>query len=1206
MNIEQLFDKPINRNINGVVKAEQTDDQSVFIELDEYVVTHELVRHFRNFFETYLPAVKNPDDPAIAGKIGVWVSGFFGSGKSHFIKILSYLLANQQTQHQSHPKRAVEFFKEKIEDPSLYGDIFAAVQKQTDVILFNIDSRADTEDKEDAILKVLLKVFNERLGFSGDHAHLAHLERELTKRHQYEAFKQQFARSSGLDWLKARDAFYLHRDEVAEALAHATQQSIESARQSVEHLEKNFNLDINNFCYWVKDYLTTHGQRNIVFLVDEVGQFIGQNTQMMLKLQTITEQLGVICQGKAWIIVTSQADIDAVLGNINHQQGNDFSKIQGRFYTRISLSSSNTNEVIQKRLLQKVEPAREVLSKLYAEKGHILKNQLSFDKTTTAELVNYRDSTSFIDHYPFIPYHYPLVQKIFESIRTKGATGKHLAMGERSLLDAFQTAALTIKSQPIGVLVPLHHFYASIESFLEPAVKKTIDNATELESLNPFDCDILKTLFMIRYVDTVKSTLDNLVTLTISEIDTDKISLKRAIEQSLERLERQVFIARNGDEYYFLTNEEKEIEKEIQHTDIEPAELTYHLAGIVFDNLLKRNNSYRYPVNKQDFRVSRFCNGHPRDGSKEEPLTLAIISPLDPHYTHFTREAYALQQSQESHGKVIVVLGDQKSLWDELAIYIKTDRFIKLNSGKRPQQQNLINDKALENNERLKRLGHQFGDLFQEARFYSVGSAIIPKASEPLKQVEECYHYLIANTFTHMALLHPPTPEIKREIQSILSADDVAQLGVDPNDEACHPQATREVMNYMENMAATSRMVTVETLLNHFTARPYGWLHDEIVLITVRQVLLGQLNLIHQGRELPLKQSYDLLTSVRKQNEIQIQKVSQHSEQQLQSAYKLYKTLFNKTFTGSGEKEFAQQLRQQLAEWQQQLKTFNGQAQTGDYPGRATINTGLRLLAELLQAQNSFTLIENLLQQRDELEDFAEAFEDLDSFYGSQLTTWQKMVQALDIHYRANLTALERDPTAQPALQQLNTIRSDPSPYGQINKIEPLLHTLQEVNETILAEKREHGLQRMDNRLCMVSARLDEIHAPADLRNRTLYPLQQCRQRIERCHAIAEIYQHQQEAEGYEEDALEAINRYLKQQQQKPTPIQQSGDRAGDPVKPTPKGVQTQTLSVAHLYRQTMVNKTYLESADEVEQFTAVLKQKLLDELKQGKKVLIK
>src|SRR5206468_1268129 len=155
MKIQNLFKRDIFRPINGVVKADQLDESSVWQELDEFVVTKELDQHLRKFVAAYVDAIKNPSDPDIAGKIGVWVSGFFGSGKSHFIKILSYLLKNDDHhQNNGESKLAVDFFQSKISDAMLFADIKRAVAAHTDVILFNIDSKADTKAGRDAILTV--------------------------------------------------------------------------------------------------------------------------------------------------------------------------------------------------------------------------------------------------------------------------------------------------------------------------------------------------------------------------------------------------------------------------------------------------------------------------------------------------------------------------------------------------------------------------------------------------------------------------------------------------------------------------------------------------------------------------------------------------------------------------------------------------------------------------------------------------------------------------------------------------------------------------------------------------------------------------------------------------------------------------------------------------------------------------------------------
>ena len=107
---------------------------------------------------------------------------------------------------------------------------------------------------------------------------------------------------------------------------------------------------MENFCKWVKEYLDAKGpEQRLIFLVDEVGQFI-RTIRMMLNLQTIAEELGTILRPSV-ACVTSQEDIDAVLGEMKKTKANDFSKITGRSETRLSLSSANVDEVIQSRLL---------------------------------------------------------------------------------------------------------------------------------------------------------------------------------------------------------------------------------------------------------------------------------------------------------------------------------------------------------------------------------------------------------------------------------------------------------------------------------------------------------------------------------------------------------------------------------------------------------------------------------------------------------------------------------------------------------------------------------------------------------------------------------------------------------------------------------------------------------------------------------------
>ena len=365
MKIRDLFIKPIDRPINGVIKADQRDAESIWQELDEYVVTKQLTEYFRRFFDAFLAAADNPKDPVLSARMGVWVSGFFGSGKSHFIKILSYLLENiaAVNPQDGSIKRAAQFFDQhKIKDAMLLADVQRAVQGSSDVILFNIDAKADSNSDRDVILKVFLRVFNEKLGYSGDAPHVADMERYLVGKDAYDTFKAAFAEKNGSPWEAERDAVDFLRDDVVFALARALDMTEDSAAAWFDNARDNFSINIEGLATLISKYLDTKpaGHR-IIFLVDEVGQFIGDNTQLMLTLQTITEQLGTLCHGRAWVIVTSQEDIDAAIGEANKAKSQDFSKIQGRFHTRLSLASSNTDEVIGERLLAKTEAAHVAL-----------------------------------------------------------------------------------------------------------------------------------------------------------------------------------------------------------------------------------------------------------------------------------------------------------------------------------------------------------------------------------------------------------------------------------------------------------------------------------------------------------------------------------------------------------------------------------------------------------------------------------------------------------------------------------------------------------------------------------------------------------------------------------------------------------------------------------------------------------------------------
>jgi len=184
MIIKEIFQDDITRKINGVVKVDQNATDVLVQELEEYVITKDLKKHFINFFNNYKESFEEPTD-----KIGVWISGFFGSGKSHFLKMLSYLLANQEVQGV----RTVERFRKKFEDdPATFMLIDSATKGQTDTILFNIDVQGPSNKDKTAVLRIFAKMFYNYLGFYGADLQVAKLERFIEERGKTEEFRRVF------------------------------------------------------------------------------------------------------------------------------------------------------------------------------------------------------------------------------------------------------------------------------------------------------------------------------------------------------------------------------------------------------------------------------------------------------------------------------------------------------------------------------------------------------------------------------------------------------------------------------------------------------------------------------------------------------------------------------------------------------------------------------------------------------------------------------------------------------------------------------------------------------------------------------------------------------------------------------------------------------------------------------------------------------
>ena len=426
MSLKQIFSKSIARAIEGVIKAD--DQSSLQNELEEYVITNEVEARLQEVLDTY---------NHYAGANGVWISGFFGSGKSHLLKMLALLLENRTIGGKS----TLDYFLEKCQYTNngafLEAALKQAVAKPSRSILFNIDQKSDVKDKTqtDAILGVFMKVFNEMCGYFGEQSYVAHFERDLDNDGKYAAFKEIYKAQNGRDWENDRAQIILRKNQVDKAYSAITGQE---QKGIVDGYRTTDRLSIEEFGDLVKQYIDAQGKDfRLNFFVDEVGQYIANHSKLMVNLQTIAETLATKCQGRVWVFVTTQEDMDTVLGEMSKQQSNDFSKIQDRFKLRMKLTSTNVSEVIQTRLLAKTEDSKPALASIYEKQQNNFKTLFDF-VDGSRRFGNFKDEDNFIRSYPFIPYQFDLFQSCIEKLSKSNAfEGKHSSVGERSMLGVF-------------------------------------------------------------------------------------------------------------------------------------------------------------------------------------------------------------------------------------------------------------------------------------------------------------------------------------------------------------------------------------------------------------------------------------------------------------------------------------------------------------------------------------------------------------------------------------------------------------------------------------------------------------------------------------------------------------------------------------------------------------------------------------------------
>ena len=1057
MIIRDMFADDINRKINGVIKVDQAADEVIEQELNEYVITRELKKHFITFFNYYSDALDEP-----TADTGVWISGFFGSGKSHFLKMLSYLLENKEV----NGVRSVERFRKKFEDdPATFMMIDRSTKVKTETILFNIDIEGSINKDKTAVLRVFAKTFYNHLGFFGDNLKVAKLEQYIDQQGKTEQFRRTFEEKKGMPWLESRKAFAFNGKYIIPTLMEVLDMSEEDARAWFND-KSAVEFSIAQLVDDIKDYLKTKPNSfRLLFMADEVGQYVGTDTDMLLNLQSLVEKIGSECGGKVWIVCTGQEAIDEII----KVRADEFSRIQARFKTRLSLSSSSVDEVIQKRILKKNKAAEAELENVYDKNDSVLRNLFSFTDSIL-DIKGYSSPGEFAANFPFVPYQFIIMQKVFAEIRKHGNSGKHLSGGERSMLSGFQEAAQKIQGKDEYALVPFFRFYDTVHTFLDGSIRRVIercqraaDNGDGIEAL---DVDVLKLLYLIRYIDDIPANLDNIVILMADDIRMDKITMRETVRGCLNRLMSQNYIGRTGEVYNFLTDEEQDIQKEIKNTPVDTASIVDRIGQMIFADIFT-TKKYRY--GKYDFAFDQMVDGI-TIGNFTGGMCLRFLTVATD-----AAEKSELRLMTESKGKEAIVVLAETPYYESLENAMKIRKYVKQrNVNQLPKSvQDIIRDQQEEATKYEQTAMEDLVKAIESAQFYVDGEHIEIKGGNAKSKIDQALEYLVSHVYSELSLIEK-NADTDADIIEILTGTDNMMPGMEPN-----RGAAAKIEEYLEMQAMKNLSTSMADIQSRYSAIPYGWKEIDIAAVVARLIYDQKVTIKYAGSTIQ-PDSPKLPDMLRKKSEIgktSISKRQMITAAKMRAVKGLLREYFDVMDVPDDEDGLVAFIVQKFTALREHYLELRGRYEGHKYPERNLVLASIEQVDKILsQRKDNIALIDAILKEEDNLFDNKEKMQRVEGFFKNQVQVFDAAVK-MEEDLKNDLNYLKREKEANEALNQIRLItvvQSDPkSIYRRIPELNGLMDKVREGHGRLLEGKRAELLEII--RQCM-----EEVHTLSD------------------------------------------------------------------------------------------------------------------------------
>lgn len=1170
MKLRDIFYPSIDRDINPAVVVSNIKEATIKAEIEEYVFTDDILENLYLMLDTVLNQKK--------GKTGIWINGYYGSGKSHFIKYVHYCLdaKTRDSAFQHFIDAAAKYDntaigkKEEVTQSNIKLLMKKAEATHCDHIMFNVEDETDDGSGE-RLTRIFLSMFNRFRGYNADDIPTALLlEKYLDEKGQFGAFVERVTDDLGHDW----------KSDAADIVSYELESVLEIAKDLVPELDstslhaklsdpETYRITIANklipeFQEFLKD---KPAEYRLLFLVDEISQYVGGNTSILLNFQSIIEQVSDKLNNQVWIACTAQQSLEEVVSNSGRNSQNDeFGKILGRFDTRISLESNDAAFITQKRVLNKNAQGTEVLSELYKKNKDAIANQF---KLRHELYKGYTNEDSFFLAYPFIPYQFRLISDVFQQFHNLGFVITEVKANERSVLGITHHTVKQQADLEVGQFISFDAFYNNLfETNLTHRGRRAIQNAEEHPYVksNPFAKRVVKTLFMVSNLPdstkvTFPSNLDNLTILMMQNLDENKLALQKQIAEVLDRLLDESIVRKEKDSFYFFNEDEINVQMLIKNRQI-----TLHDRMEEFDALFRQEfkvpqkfsyGTNDFPIKYQVDELAKYIKGDFR-------LIFEVFEKKDPK-----------QRALENSSTDVVVCFSEwfhpgEQIYKDFEWYCRTLKYFESegNSAK-GERAKTIDNFRVRNDELKRRLIAQVSEKSKQNRFISgqeVWEAAEVNGSNPADRLKFLLDKHLDKIYKHHKLA---TSFAKNSGELRISAS---------SKQALLPELRTAETMVNDFITHHGNQLPVEDIINNFSKAPFGWRDEAILDILVHLVK-------HKKREFEYRNTprYPIIDFVNKalskpERVVCVVKSGEEIDQTtIDQTILAFRNVFNidlKSTTDAGELE--DQIKKQIDQLIDDYLTYE-ETYHGKYPFGGAFHGLLVKLRELKDKRDARKLFGTISADADTLKDQYDLAKGMKDFTNRAI----KDYDTIQIFYTANKPNFSSlSINAQELGDKLGQLLMSEDPqlefrhgvkaYQEIKK--ELQNKVNELRKEVI-QKYEKAFDRLEE--ACVKNEITEANIYAD-KDSTI-------ERINKLDNITELNLRNSEAASWESEQLEKIISFASQK----------AKEQGKPVVNEPE---------AYYVKRSQI----ITNESELEAYLAKTREELTALLKQNKTIILK